>query len=54
MLARVDGKSPVEYVKDARTKSRIRQAAKQILTDRPSTITAAVAIIQTQIGQDPG
>jgi 5-methylthioribose kinase len=54
MLARVDGKSPVEYLKDARTKSRIRQAAKQILRDRPSTITAAAVIIQRQFGQDPG
>lgn len=36
MLARMDGKSPVEYIKDIETKELVREAATNILLDPPS------------------
>jgi len=35
MLARVDGKSPVEYIQNEETKEQVRTAAKRILLDPP-------------------
>jgi hypothetical protein len=34
MLARVDGKSPVEYITEERDKERVRKVARFLLTDR--------------------
>ena len=31
MLARIDGKSPVEYIRDEATKERVRRAATRIM-----------------------
>jgi 5-methylthioribose kinase len=45
MLARVDGKSPVEYIKDEATKARVRKAATLILRDPPASMEAATGII---------
>ena len=35
MLARIDGKSPVEYIQDELTKERVRKAATRILVEGP-------------------
>ncbi len=45
MLARIDGKSPVEYIKDEATKGRVRQAASRLLADPPDTVAEALANI---------
>lgn len=42
MLARIDGKSPVEYICDQETKARVRQTAKSILLDPPASMTALI------------
>jgi hypothetical protein len=39
-LARVDGKSPVEYVTDERDKDLVRTVARRFLRDPPSRLTA--------------
>jgi len=46
MLARIDGKSPVEYIHDETTKHRVREAATKILLESPRTIEGAVAIVR--------
>jgi len=38
LLARVDGKSPVEYVQDGATKNRLRGLARELITRPPRTI----------------
>ena len=38
MLARIDGKSPVEYIQDPHTKERVRTAGREILLDPPQSI----------------
>ncbi len=38
MLARIDGKSPVEYIHDENTKEIVRDVAKSILLDPPSRV----------------
>ena len=35
MLARIDGKSPVEYIRDEITRERVRRFAKRLLLERP-------------------
>lgn len=42
MLARIDGKSPVEYIRDEETKERVRRAAKRIIRQKPSRLEEAV------------
>jgi hypothetical protein len=42
MLARIDGKSPVEYIRDEETKERVRRAAKRIIREKPSRLEEAV------------
>jgi 5-methylthioribose kinase len=49
LLARVDGKSPVEYIQDERTKNHIREAAKQILRDRPPAVAAVVSVVDEHL-----
>ena len=44
MLARIDGKSPVEYLRDEETKERVRRVAKQIIRQRCSCLEAVVAM----------
>jgi 5-methylthioribose kinase len=44
MLARIDGKSPVEYIQDEETKNRARQAAAQILAKPPQELAGAIEI----------
>ena len=50
MLARIDGKSPVEYLTDERAKEKVRQAAKRILRERPTDIEHAIGLILEIIG----
>lgn len=42
LLARVDGKSPVEYVNDAATRDRIRAVAIPLIKDPPATLDAVM------------
>jgi 5-methylthioribose kinase len=45
MLARIDGKSPVEYIQDDRAKERVRGVAKRILVERPEELGEVVGMI---------
>lgn len=45
MLARMDGKSPVEYIGDEGVKSRVRRTAKRLLTERPERFDAALEMV---------
>ena len=49
MLARIDGKSPAEYIQDEETKERVRQAAARILVEGPQSLEDAVDIVRGQI-----
>ncbi|HLY62788.1 MAG TPA: aminoglycoside phosphotransferase family protein [Terriglobia bacterium] len=49
MLARIDGKSPVEYIQDHKTKQRVRGAAKYILNEPPSRIGDLLEIISNNV-----
>ena len=42
MLARIDGKSPVEYVRDEETKGHVRRVAKQIIHRRCASLDDAI------------
>jgi 5-methylthioribose kinase len=48
MLARIDGKSPVEYIQDEETKDRVRATAKQILRDQPQRLEQVVKITKAR------
>jgi 5-methylthioribose kinase len=45
MLARIDGKSPVEYIQDEATKERVRRLAKRILLERPERLEEALGLV---------
>ncbi len=45
MLARIDGKSPVEYIHDEETKGRVRKAAKRILREPPGRLEGVFRIL---------
>ena len=49
MLARIDGKSPVEYIRDEETKERVRAVAKQILLERPQRLDSALRTVKLNI-----
>jgi 5-methylthioribose kinase len=42
MLARMDGKSPVEYIRDEAVKSRVRRTANRLLRERPESFESAL------------
>ena len=42
MLARIDGKSPVEYLRDEETKERVRRVAKQLIRQRRPCLDVVV------------
>jgi aminoglycoside phosphotransferase (APT) family kinase protein len=44
MLARIDGKSPVEYIREEETKERVRGVAKRILREQPQRLEQAIAL----------
>jgi 5-methylthioribose kinase len=46
MLARIDGKSPVEYIQDDATKAHVRRAATRILVEAPRSLEDAVEIVR--------
>jgi 5-methylthioribose kinase len=50
MLARIDGKSPVEYITDLTTKEKVRRAATQILVQGPHSLPDALEIVRREIG----
>jgi hypothetical protein len=43
MLARIDGKSPVEYIRDEATKQRVRGFAKRLLLEEPRALRELMA-----------
>jgi aminoglycoside phosphotransferase (APT) family kinase protein len=45
MLARIDGKSPVEYIRDESTKERVRRVAKCILLERYERLEGAFEVV---------
>lgn len=49
MLARIDGKSPVEYIQDELTKERVRAAAAEMLVERPRAVAEAIEIVRRNI-----
>jgi 5-methylthioribose kinase len=49
MLARIDGKSPVEYITDEATKSRVRRTAKMLLLNPPQSARAALELVARNI-----
>jgi 5-methylthioribose kinase len=46
LLARVDGKSPVEYVTSADTKERLRSTARRALVEEVETVEGFVALVE--------
>ena len=48
-LARVDGKSPVEYVTAETTKDRLRTVAKTVLTTDAATLDSVVEILRSEV-----
>ncbi len=46
MLARIDGKSPAEYIKDEEVKEQVRAVAKQILRDQPQRLEIVLEIVR--------
>jgi len=49
MLARVDGKSPVEYVTEPATKECLRTVATTVLTDEPATLDGFVSVLDGEV-----
>jgi len=49
MLARLDGKSPVEYIRDDATKAKARCFAKHLLLERPASLDETLAAAQTAV-----
>jgi aminoglycoside phosphotransferase (APT) family kinase protein len=49
MLARMDGKSPVEYIRNEEVKCRVRLAAKCLLMDRPAKFEVALGIVDQNL-----
>jgi len=45
MLARIDGKSSVEYIRDEAVKERVRTVARRILFGRPQRLTDAMGLV---------
>jgi hypothetical protein len=50
MLARIDGKSPAEYIQNENTKNRVRSAATRILKEGPSKLPDVVMILKLEMG----
>jgi aminoglycoside phosphotransferase (APT) family kinase protein len=52
MLARIDGKSPVEYVEDESTRKQVRRLAKRILLEKPDRLEEALGLVLAETCQD--
>ena len=50
MLARIDGKSPAEYIQNEDAKNRVRAAATRILKECPSKFPDVVMILKLEMG----
>jgi 5-methylthioribose kinase len=48
MLARIDGKSPVEYIREEGIKNRVRSVAKRILQESPKTIEEVIGLVRVK------
>jgi 5-methylthioribose kinase len=51
LLARIDGKSPVEYIQDEATKARVRHVAKRILLERHECLEEALGLAVAEAGK---
>ncbi len=49
MLARIDGKSPAEYIRDEATRSRVRRTAKRLLAEQPKSHDEALEIVRENV-----
>ncbi len=47
MLARIDGKSPVEYIREEEVKEQVRAVAKQILREQPQTLDEVILLLES-------
>jgi hypothetical protein len=47
MLARIDGKSPVEYIRGEETQERVRGVAKQLLREQPQSLEQVFRLVMT-------
>lgn len=45
MLARIDGKSPVEYITEPTMRDRVRAISRRILADRPTDLAAVLSLV---------
>ncbi len=52
MLARIDGKSPAEYIQDEPTKDKVRRAATRILVESPPSLNDAVEVVREMIDRE--
>lgn len=52
LLARIDGKSPVEYINDKLTKKMVREVASKILLDPPSGLEELIARLSSRFTKD--
>ena len=52
LLARIDGKSPAEYIQDGMTKDNVRKSATRIMVEEPRTLGETVAIVRETIGRE--
>jgi 5-methylthioribose kinase len=50
MLARIDGKSPVEYIRDEITRGRVRRFAKRLLLERPRRLEETLVGAEKAVG----
>jgi Phosphotransferase enzyme family len=51
MLARIDGKSPVEYIVKPETRDQVRRIARSILLDNLSTLTEVLVLVSSDLGR---
>ena len=49
MLARIDGKSPVEYIRDDPTQHRVRTIAKTILREEPRALEEVIRLAEEEL-----
>ncbi len=46
MLARIDGKSPVEYLRDEAVRNRVRRRAKRLIAERPERLADVLSLAE--------
>ena len=51
LLARIDGKSPVEYLPTEKDKTTVRDAAKNLFGTKPRTLSAVADSWRTALGK---